>query len=160
MKGLVAICIVAGAGYYFYNKYVGGPPRVIENPVYAEMRMTVQAGNREIEAAIFVRTSSDSDCSGRGAVSWTEAFEGCPSCQVKPVQCKAELPARYARLFDDVPIPSTYLSAQAGIASERDGRVVVFGLTDAEGIAFCEMLKGKLAERYQGQLRCIPPNGG
>jgi hypothetical protein len=56
MKGLLAICIVAGAGYFFYHKYVGGPPRAIENPVYGEMRMTAQAGNREIEAAVFVRS--------------------------------------------------------------------------------------------------------
>ena len=36
----------------------------------------------------------------------------------------------YHRLFDDEPIPSTYLSLSAGQASERDGRLIVYGLTD------------------------------
>ena len=49
---------------------------------------------------------------------------------MQPVSCKDELPPRYARLFDDVPIASTYLSMNAGIAGERDGRIVVYGLAD------------------------------
>jgi hypothetical protein len=160
MKTLFVIVLVLGASWFFWKKHVDGPPQVIENPVYGEVRVSVTEGNREVEAALFVRASSELDCKGRGLVGWTGAFSGCPSCKLTPPRCSAELPARYARLFDDVRIPSAYLSATAGKASERDGRLVVYGLTDQEGVMFCEMMKAKLAEKYTGTLSCIAPSGG
>jgi len=160
VKGLIIVILLAAAGYFVYQKYIGGPPQTFENPVYGEMRMTATAGNREIEAAVFVRASGDLDCRGRGMLSWRESFEGCPSCRLQEPKCHAELPPRYAKLFDDVPIPSAYLSATAGTAAERDGRVVIYGLTDAEGTVVCEQLKSELAQKYEGKLTCIAPSGG
>jgi hypothetical protein len=160
VKSLIVVVLLAAAGWYFYQKHIGGPPQVFENPVYGEMRMTATAGNREIEAAVFLRASGDLDCRGRGSVSWNEALAGCPSCKLQEPRCHAELPPRYAKLFDDVPIASAYLSATAGSAAERDGRIVIYGLTDAEGVAMCEQIKGALAKKYEGTLNCIPPSGG
>ncbi|MBC8026527.1 MAG: hypothetical protein H7Y89_11070 [Steroidobacteraceae bacterium] len=160
MKGLIIVILLAAAGYFVYQKYAGGPPQTFENPVYGEMRMTASVGNREIEAAVFVRASDDLDCKGRGLLSWRETFEGCPSCKLQEPKCHAVLPPRYARLFDNVPIPSAYLSADAGNAAERDGRVVIYGLTDAEGAQMCELLKAEAAKKYEGKLTCIAPSGG
>ncbi len=160
MKGLIVVVLLAAAGYFAYQKYIGGPPQVIEDPVYGEIRMTANVGNREIEAALFVRASGDLDCKGRGLVSWQESFEGCPSCRLQEPKCHEDLPPRYAKLFDDVPIPSAYLSATAGTAAERDGRMVVYGLTDAEGIVVCEQMKAVLGRKYEGLLACIAPSGG
>ena len=67
--------------------------------------------------------------------------------------------AVYARLFDDVPIASPYLAANAGRASERDGRIVVFGLTDAEGMAVCESMRKTVAEKYRGDTDCVAASG-
>lgn len=160
MRSLIVVVLLAAAGWYLYQKHVGGPPQVFENPVYGEMRMTTSADNREIEAAVFLRASGDLDCRGRGSRSWNEAFEGCPGCTLQEPKCHAELPPRYAKLFEDVPIASAYLSATAGSAAERDGRIVIYGLTDAEGVAMCEQLKREISKKYTGALNCIPPSGG
>jgi hypothetical protein len=160
LKTLIIVVLLAAAGWYLYQKHIGGPPQVFENPVYGEMRMTASAGNREIEAALFVRASSDFDCKGRGYISWSEALAGCPTCQLQEPKCHGELPPRYAKLFDDVPIPSAYLSATAGAADERDGRMVVYGLSDAEGVAICEQIKAEMKKKYKGSISCIPPSGG
>jgi hypothetical protein len=160
VKGLIIVILLAAAGYFVYQKYVGGPPQVIEDPVFGEMRMTAAFGNREIEAAIFVRATGDLDCKGRGVVSWQETFEACPTCKLQSPKCHDDLPPRYAKLFDDVPIPSAYLSASAGNAAERDGRMVVYGLTDAEGVMLCEQIKSEISKKYNGKLKCIAPSGG
>jgi hypothetical protein len=62
------------------------------------------------------------------------------------------LPARYARLFNDEPIPSTYLSVSAAKADERDGRMVDFGLTDREGEAICAQMRSVILQEYRGGL--------
>jgi hypothetical protein len=160
MKNLLVIAALVAAGYWFYDKKIGGEPQVIEDPVYGEVRLTAEVSGREIETVLFLRATGEADCQGRAWIGWNEVFEACTYCKLEPPRCQSELPARYSRLFDDVPIPSAYLSATAGVAGERDGRIVVFGLTDAEGIQFCELMKKQIASRYKGTLVCIPPNGG
>ncbi len=39
-----------------------------------------------------------------------------------------------------------HLGATAGTAAERDGRTVIDGLTDAEGVIVCEQVKSVLAQ--------------
>ena len=160
MKKLFVLIVLAAGGYYLYQDRIGGPPQVIEHPVYGEMRVTAEIEGREIEMGLFLRASGDEDCHGRGSESWRRVWESCPACKIEKVQCQDELPPRYARLFDDVPIPSAYLSATAGVAGERDGRVVVYGLNAIEGMQVCGMLEKELRKKYQGQLTCIEPSGG
>ena len=145
-----------------YRKYaaLNGPPQPIENPVYGEVRVNAAVQNREIEMALFFRATDDADCRGRALVSWTSTLKNCAQCSVQTNSCQAELPARYARLFDDVPIPSTYLSANAGTAGERDGRLVVYGLTDQEGAAVCEVMRKAIAQTYEGETHCVAASGG
>lgn len=157
MKKLLLLVLLVGAGYYFYHTRTSGPPQVIEDPVYGEMRVAIDVQGREIEMALFVRATDKADCQGRGSETWKKIFDACPTCTVERVQCQAELPPRYARLFDDVPIPSAYLSATAGEAGERDGRVVVYGLNPEEGMQVCGELEKAIAKKYRGQLTCIEP---
>ncbi len=161
MKGLLVIIILGAIGWFAYQKYVGaaGGP-VIEDPVYGEIRVTQQIQSREIEMALFIRAASDNDCRTRAQESWRGALQSCPGCVLQPVKCQKELPARYARLFEDVPIPSTYLSATAGTRGERDGRLVIYGLTDAEGVQLCEVARTQIATRYQGTMHCVKASGG
>ena len=70
------------------------------------------------------------------------------------------MPPRYARLFDDEQIPSTYLSLTAGLADERDGRLVVYGLTDKEGAVVCEQMRKVILQKYTGTAHCVAPAGG
>ena len=51
MKKLLVIAVLAIAGYFAYQKFVDGPPRAIEDPVYGEVRVdidvqTLSIGNR------------------------------------------------------------------------------------------------------------------
>jgi len=160
LKTLFTLIVIAAIGWFVWNKYVGGPPQSFENPVYGEMRATVNVQGREIEMAVFARMADDSDCRMRAQRSWSKALNGCPTCTLTPAKCQAQLPARYARLFNDEPIPSTYLSATAGKADERDGRVVVFGLTDQEGAALCEQMRTVILQEYRGTAHCVKASGG
>ena len=126
----------------------------------SEVRVTANSQGREIEMALFIRAASDADCNGRAQLSWHGVLDGCPGCSMNPVKCQAELPPRYARLFDDVPIPSAYLSATAGSSNERDARLVMYGLTDAEGMQVCEALRDYLLRKYKGTAHCVAPSGG
>jgi hypothetical protein len=157
---LVSIILVCIAGYYYHDRYGDKPALVIDEPVWGEVRMSVEAANREIEAVLFIRASSESDCRGRAKVSWEEAFEECEDCKLQEPKCHASLSPRYAKLFDDVPIPSAYLSATANSHFERDGRLVVYGLTDEEGVFICKMMKKELDKKYRGETKCIAPSGG
>jgi hypothetical protein len=159
MKKLLVLVVLGALGWFGWHKYVSGPPRNFDHPVYGEMRATANIEGREIEMAVFARMSGDIDCKTRALISWGEALKNCPSCTLQEPKCQAELPARYARLFNDEPIPSTYLSATAGKADERDGRVVVYGLTDQEGVAICEMLRNMVLERYKGTAHCVKASG-
>jgi len=161
MKRLLLIVVVAMLGYYAYGKFDGGgPPEPIKNPVYAEVRVTNQVQGRELEMALFIRASSEFDCKGRAQISWNGVLDSCPGCTMHEVKCHSELPARYARLFDDVPIPSPYLSATAGVSGERDGRLVVYGLTDEEGRQACEIMRNAVLKSYHGTAHCVPASGG
>ncbi len=161
MKGLLVVIVLGVIGWFAYQKYAGGGGSpVIEDPVFGEIRVTQQIQSREIEMALFVRASSDNDCHTRAQESWKGALSACPTCVFQPVKCQKELPARYARLFDDVPIPSTYLSATAAKKTERDGRLVIYGLTDAEGVQLCELVRSQIGERYAGTTHCVKASGG
>lgn len=160
MKKLAMLILLAAAAAYAYRSYVGGPPRSYENPVYGEIRVNAQIESRDLEMALFVRSADQTDCRVRAHRSWEGALKKCPTCELQQTKCHAQLPARYARLFDDEPIPSTYLSASAGNAGERDGRLVVYGLTDREGEAVCEQLRALLLESFRGSAHCVKASGG
>ena len=161
MKTLFILIVLGIAGWFAYHKFSGaGSPPVIVNPVYGEMRATANVQGREIEMAVFARMTDDNDCQLRAQAMWGEALQGCPSCNLQAAKCQAQLPPRYARLFKDEPIPSTYLSATAGAANERDGRIVVYGLTDQEGTIVCEFMRDTILKRYHGTAHCIKASGG
>jgi hypothetical protein len=162
MKSFLTAASLSIASFFLYKYYGGGAgsaPLVIDEPVFAQMRASVDIHGREIEMAVFVRSASMAECEAKSQESWSDVLESCPTCRLQTPKCQEQLPSRYARLFDDEPIPSAYLSASAGNAAERDGRIVVYGLTDAEGVQFCEGLRTEAAKKYQGELRCIPPSG-
>jgi hypothetical protein len=124
------------------------------------MRASTVIQNREIEMAVFVRTRNQLECAGGTRAMWGGALKNCPTCTLQEPKCYDELPPRYAKLFDDVPIPSTYLSATSGGILERDARIVVYGLTDAEGPGVCETLRAQLATQYRGKTHCVKASGG
>ena len=64
---------------------------------------------------------------------------------------------RQARLFDDEPIPPSYLSLTAGQAGERDGRLVVHGLTDREAALIFEQMRKVMRSTLAAQTAGTSP---
>jgi hypothetical protein len=167
LKIAVIIIVLIAAGYLWYDyskeksAAVGGPP-VITNPWYAEIRAsnTVPGTDRELEVALFARTTSEAECTHGSQREWGNILKDCPTCKTAAPKCSKELSPRYARLFDDAPIPSAYLSANAGAPRERDVRLVIYGLTDEEGMTVCELMRKELEKNYKGFSHCVAPSGG
>jgi hypothetical protein len=158
MKALLLLIVLGAGGYYTYQHFSGNEdaaPEVIENPVYADIRIDVKAGGRELQFALFGRMADQRDCDQRAARMWGEVIEGCKMCVQQTHSCKAELEPRYRRLFEDTPIHSTYMSFDRGSPKERDGRMVIFGLTADEGDAICDQMISGFKSRYTGRIECV-----
>jgi hypothetical protein len=163
LKTLLIIVVLLIAGYFWYGHLKGGAnkPPVATDPWYMEVRATNVVEGREIEMALFARALDEHDCQTGANADWGAGVRRtCPTCVTKAPKCSKELSPRYARLFDNEPIPSAYLSATAATARERDLRMVVYGLTDEEGMGICEILRKELTKNFTGPTRCIKPSGG
>jgi hypothetical protein len=159
MKFIVFVIVLAAIGFVVKGRLDKSNPDVIEHPVYAEMRVDLKEGAREINVVLFGQAVDTDDCNLRTEKTWSKVLSGCPTCVLSPAKCLADLPARYVRLFENVPIPSTYLAFTRGSRFERDGRMVVYGLTRDEGLAVCEQMRRSISkEDYTGTLECIAPS--
>ena len=155
MKKLILLIALAGAAYFAYTRFQAGNPGHIENPVYAELRVDTKAGSRELNLVLFGEMVDDTDCRERFGRAWDKIVEGCVDCSMRLSSCCSDLEPRYRRLFDDTAIHSTYLSFTKGSRYERNGRMVVYGLTGDEGDALCESLRQQFQTRYKGTVACI-----
>jgi len=158
MKFIGTVIVLAVVGFGVKSYLDKSNPAVIQNPVYAEMRIDATFGIREINVVLFGEAVSMDDCNMRTENTWKEVMSGCPTCEISPPKCTDDLPPRYARLFDNVAIPSTYLAFSRGSRLERNGRLVVYGLTRDEGLAVCEQLRSSAAANYSGKMECIAPS--
>jgi hypothetical protein len=159
---LIIVALLVAAHFWYEHSHGPGSNKapVATDPHYLEVRATNVVGGREIEFALFARALHERDCANGTRAGWASITKACPTCTSQPPRCSKELPARYARLFDDAPIPSAYLSGTAGSEHERDIRVVVYGLTDQEGVAICEAMRTELAKNFVSATHCVNPSGG
>ncbi|HEU4601358.1 MAG TPA: hypothetical protein VFS24_05295 [Steroidobacteraceae bacterium] len=157
MKKWIVLLLVIGGAYYFYQKREDpNNPATIDKPVYAEIRVGIEAPGRSLDMALFAAMANEEECRTRTQLVWDNVLSACTTCSSQVKDCRTALPARYAKLFSNVPIASTYLSLTRGAPSERDGRMVIYGLTAQEGNALCDQMKSQFATRYTGKLECIP----
>jgi hypothetical protein len=155
MKFLIVLVAVAAAGYFFYDRHQSVNPAVIESPVYAELRMATPIQGREISMVLFGEMASREDCEQRADRVWQKLIDGCKDCTMTLSSCKTELEPRYQRLFADTAIHSTYLSFNRGNRYERNGRMVVYGLTSDEGDMLCGTIKAGFEQHYEGAVDCV-----
>src|SRR3954470_18955650 len=118
MKTLLIVLALLVAGYLWYDHLNSGGTKadkapVVTDPYYMEVRASNTVGGREIELALFARALNERDCDQGTKASWASITRACPTCTAQAPKCSKDLSPRYARLFDDVPIPSAYLSATA-----------------------------------------------
>jgi len=158
MKTFLILVALGVGGYFLYRHFHQNPdaaPQVIENPVYADIRLDMHVAGRDLQFALFGRMAGQEDCDRRARNAWGKVIEGCKECVQQAPVCKAELEPRYQRLFDNVAIHSTYLSFTRGSDIERDGRMVIFGLTADEGDKVCEMALARFQPNYNGTIECV-----
>ncbi|MBM0108515.1 hypothetical protein JM946_27600 [Steroidobacter sp. S1-65] len=157
MKYLIVLIALGAAGYAVYNSRLDGQnPEIIESPIYAELRTDMQIEGREINMVLFGEMADEQDCQQRSARVWSKLIPECKECTMTLSSCNADLEPRYARLFDDIAIHSTYLSFDRGNRFERNGRMVVYGLTADEGDFVCGTIKSQFAKHYEGTVSCVP----
>jgi len=158
MKGIFILVVLAVAGYFGYQHFqtsADEAPDVIANPVYSDVRIDMHVAGRELQFALFGRMADRADCDARAERIWGKVIEGCKECVQRSVVCKESLEPRYARLFDNTAIHSTYASFTRGAKDERDGRMVIFGLTADEGDAICDQTIARFQANYRGKIECI-----
>ena len=159
MKTILVMLVLGAAAYFFYghlqDRREAQAPKEITNPVYLDVRLEMSVQGRQFEFALFGKMEGDDDCRNRADVTWGKIIDGCAGCTKKVSTCQATLEPRYARLFDDVPINTTYLSLTRGKPTERDGRMVFWGVTSEEGNAVCDLVKQQFAKNYTGTISCV-----
>ncbi len=167
MKKIIVLILIVGAGAYLWQERLKAlNPDVITNPVYAAVRITTDfPGNRgQVEGVLLIQAVDQADCKKqlrsvdnileeqgkKGGSTWTK----------KAFECKTELTSREARLFNNEPTFVTYLSAGRGQPSEREHRLIYWGLTVEQSNKICEAT-APIAFRKdrKGQVACIYANG-
>lgn len=161
-KLIIVVLIICAAvfGLRTYRNVLN--PEVIVNPVYAEVRIRGDSPRGPLELVTFAKTVDQEDCL-RGihvleGVLTPQVRESCPTCAVAKSECTPELPLRYAKLFDDEPTSVTYFSFARGARTEREFRMVVWGVTAEESDQFCNTLLPRFQKKHIGAVKCIRPH--
>lgn len=161
MKEFLVLAAVVIALYSGYDRFVKPAETKnesyaeIANPTYAEMRMQVDTSGRKIDMVLFAKMENESECRERADDMWKKTFESCTGCTFQLAACKEALASRYERLFDNTPISVTYLSLARGAQTERDGRLIFWGVTVAESDQLCNILQPLYQERHKGAVTCV-----
>lgn len=156
MKFLAFLIAIAAVAYVINDRRQAAlNPESIETPVYAEIRMGKRVEGRDIDMVLFGEMASSEDCQERSDRVWQKLIDDCKDCTMSLSSCKATLEPRNRRLFDDAQIHSTYLSFTRGNRFERNGRMVVYGLTGQEGNVVCQAIKEYFQSRYEGTVNCV-----
>jgi hypothetical protein len=150
---IIIICIVGGA--FFLRQSIQNPD-VIDNPVYAENRMTIDFSNRSIESVIFIKTIDEAECK-KYSKNIQDGFQkASPNLKLRWVakssECKSELPPRYAKLFDNVPASVAYLSVSGG-GRQREIRMLTLGVSVEESDMVCDIFSKN--NPFKGTATCI-----
>ncbi|BCB26144.1 hypothetical protein SKTS_10300 [Sulfurimicrobium lacus] len=153
MKILFVIVVLGVLGFFGLRHQP--EPTDVANPVFVEIRVTLDAYGRQIEAAVFGKTLDEADCQQRARIIKNNLAANCEYCVSKSVECKTALAPRNAKFFDDTPSSVTYLSLNHSRSTERDVRVIFWGLTGAEGDAVCDQMKLTFEKIHSGPMKCV-----
>jgi hypothetical protein len=119
MKAIIVLIVLGVAGYFGCAKLQDGNPEVIENPVFAEMRVDAKVGGREPNMVLFAEMADDEDYRLRTREVWDETIGSREQCKMSVSACKPELEPRYRRMFENQQTQSTYMSFTRDSRYER-----------------------------------------
>ncbi len=156
MKKILLIILFVAVGIPGYSILKNNPSE-ISHPVYVESRviLNIPEISRELEYVFVGEMASEEDCLQRSERYLSKLFEECKTCNIKITKCAANLEKRYKRLFSGLKTYTTYLSFNKGSRFERNGRMVIWGLTDKEAEKACQMIRVKIKEKYKGTVQCV-----
>lgn len=153
MKVIIALILLSGLGYYYYINNTN--PAEINDPTFAQARIEFTVQNRDLTMVLMGKMANTTDCEKRGQRFWKRVLEKCESCDFIDYQCKQELPARYQKLFENKPTYATYIVAERGDRTERDARMIVWGLSKMESNVFCQYMSKNMKTTYKGKVSCV-----
>ena len=141
-----------------------GIPEAIANPVYAEAHVQFDVEGRSSEGVMYIQTTDQTDCQKQSRMAERSIKEGqasiCPtSCKLQQIECKNELAPRYAKLFDNKPASVTYVSYARGNRSERELRLIYWGVTVDESDRLCSVVPD-LQKGRKGLVTCVRARQG
>ena len=153
----LALLVAITAVIFYGSGILSDNPLEIESPVYMESRVNIDIPNtsRELEVVFIGEMASQDDCTERRDYYLDNLLENCQQCNIKLTECKLEIHSRYKKLFSDRKTHTTYLSLNKGSRFERNARLVVWGLNDAEAQLVCADIKAKVTDKYKGTAECI-----
>ncbi len=156
MIKLILLVVAIAAGVYAYNDRQNNPVD-IDSPVYVESRVNIEIPQvgRDLEYVFVGEMVSQEDCQKRSQRYLKKLFEDCDTCNLKKLHCKSNLANRYKNLFKGKTTYTTYLSLDKGNRHERNGRMVIWGLTEQEAEMACGHIKQKIKEKYKGTVHCV-----
>ncbi len=163
MKKIIIFLLIVAAAYYFLQRYhkahdVDLDPEVIVNPVYAEARVKFETPGRTVDGVMLMQTVDQADCQKQSHALERYLKESqasiCPTCKLQPSECKTELEPRYLKLFDNKTSSVTYLSLPRGDRSERELRLIYWGVTLEESDRLCSALPAFQKGR-KGVVTCV-----
>jgi hypothetical protein len=161
MKKIIIALAMIGGGFGWLHVLQKRNPEVIAKPVYGEFRVKGDTPGGDIEAVMFVKAVDQQECQEGmrvlGGPLPPELKDGCPTCRIVKAECKPELAPRYARLFDDQPSFVTYVSIARGARTEREYRMIFWGVTAAESAQLCDAFQPELQKKRKGAVKCIHP---
>lgn len=168
MKQIFFLLIIIAIGKVAWDRLQTGVdearnPEVISNPVYAEVRIVFDVQNRSFEGVLLAETVDDADCKNYTNTSLEKTLgpkqsNGVVSWHMKSAECKTQLSARNAKLFENKPAHANYLRLARGVPEEREIRVIYWGLTANEGKMVCNLVP-KIQPTWKGEVTCIQAAG-
>jgi hypothetical protein len=163
MRNFVLFLIIVGGILFWYYKNQEELATDFTNPVYAEIRIQVQTGNktqpgnRNVDLIMLTKTVDEAECETQIKVMSDNMAAGLGSEQfkLKSTECKQTLRPLYARLFENEPIHTTYISFARSSPRQREIRTLFWGLSEGESNAICDALRPGLSKIANQKGRCI-----
>ena len=158
---LVVLLVLAALGVLLrsggFLPGMGRDPAMIANPVYAAVRFRTAIHDRTFEMVELAKTFDQDDCNRIAAniIERMQRHHGDGlAWELESFHCTTGLDARSERLFENKPTFVNYVSATPGSSSERDLRMIIWGVTAEEGDVICSVIP-RVQERWNGAVSCI-----
>jgi hypothetical protein len=158
MKIFLAIVFLLGLGFYIFRYHMPIETEITD-PHYFETRIKFEQKGHEIEMVAITMMHSYEDCKTNRKIAWTDSFEKVGEVTAS-TGCRMDLPQKYKKLFDNQRTSASYLAFDKGQASERDIRVLIYGVPASHVYQACQEIISHAKGDYKGDVYCVKGSTG